>query len=111
MEVPVTIKYKGLGKTSKQNSIRHGAHIVTAILKIAVEQRPLLIFGLSGLVVILLSLIPLISLITIFNDTRYFSIPLALLVLGFNLFGVLLVLFSFIFYALKRIGTRVNHMK
>jgi glycosyltransferase involved in cell wall biosynthesis len=111
MEVPVTIRYKGLGRTSKQNSVKHGAHIVTAILKIAVEKRPLLIFGLGGLILILLSLIPLVNLLTIFNDTRYFSIPLALLVLGFNLFGVLLILFSFIFYALKRIRTKVNHMK
>jgi glycosyltransferase involved in cell wall biosynthesis len=109
MEVPVTIRYKGLGRTSKQNSVRHGAHIVSAILKIAVEKRPLLIFGVSGLIVILLSLIPLVNLLMIFNDTRYFSIPLALLVLGFNLFGVLLVLFSFIFYALKRIRTKVNY--
>lgn len=111
MEVPVTIRYKGLGKTSKRNSVRIAAHIVSAIIKVAVEKRPLLIFGLSGLIIILLSLIPLVSLLMLFNDTRYFSIPLALAVIGLNLLGVLLILFSFIFYALKRIRIRVNHIK
>lgn len=111
MEVPVTIRYKGLGRTSKQNSVKHGAHIVSAIFKIAVEKRPLLFFGLGGVIIMLLSLIPFLDLLTIFNDTRYFSIPLALIVLGFNLIGILLILFSFIFYALKRIRTRLNTLK
>lgn len=111
MEVPVTIRYKGLNRTSKQNSITHGAHIATTILRIVVEKRPLLFFGLSGIILILLSLIPLVNLLMIFNDTRYFSIPLALLVLAFDFIGMLLILFSFIFYALKRIRTRLNYLK
>lgn len=111
MEVPVTIKYKGLTKTSKKNSFTHGAHIVSTILKIVIEKRPLLFFGLGGIFLILLSLIPIVNLLTIFNDTRYFSIPLALLGLGFSFMGTILILFSFIFYVLKRIRTRLNYLK
>ncbi|VFJ12510.1 glycosyltransferase family 2 protein [Candidatus Nitrosocosmicus franklandus] len=111
MEVPVTIRYKGLEKTSKQNPVTHGAHIVSTILKIIIEKRPLLFFGLGGIALILLSVIPLVNLMMIFNETRYFSIPLALLGLGFNFIGMLLILASFIFYALKKIRTRINYMK
>jgi glycosyltransferase involved in cell wall biosynthesis len=111
MEVPVTIRYKGLERTSKQNSVTHGAHIVSTILRIVVEKRPLLFFGVGGIILILLSLIPMVNLLTIFNDTRYFSIPLALLGIVLSFMGMILLLFSFIFYALNRIRSKLNYMK
>ena len=50
MEVPVTIKYKGLINTSKQSPIFHGFHVLSSIFRIAVERKPLLFFGMTGFV-------------------------------------------------------------
>jgi glycosyltransferase involved in cell wall biosynthesis len=108
LEVPVTIRYRNLEKTSKQNSLSHGMHLVSTILRLAIENRPLQFFGLSGLILILLSILPMINLLLIFNDTRYFSIPLSLIVLGLSFNGVLLIVVAFILYALKRIRQRVS---
>ena len=111
MEVPITIKYKGLGRTSKKNSVSHGTHIVSTILKILIEKRPLLFFGLGGIMIILIALLPLANLLSIFNETRYFSIPLAMIVLGLTFIGSMLILISFVLYALKRIRISINTKK
>jgi glycosyltransferase involved in cell wall biosynthesis len=102
-EVPINVKYKGLLNTSKKNSVLHGANIISTILKIAVERRPLLFFGLSGLILMTMAIIITSDILLVFNETRYFSIPLALITLGLAGIGVLLVLASLILYVLKRI--------
>lgn len=109
MEVPVTIRYKGLGTTSKKNPFAHGTHIVSTILKVMIEKRPLLFFGLGGVLIILSSLLPLTNLLSIFNETRYFSIPLAMIVLGLTFMGSMLILISFVLYALKRVRVSLNN--
>jgi glycosyltransferase involved in cell wall biosynthesis len=109
MEVPIKIRYKGLGKTSKMNPLLHGTHLFSTILKIAVEKKPLLIFGLSGFVLILISLIPVMNLLSIFNETRYFSVPLALIALGLTFIGSLSIVVSFVLYVLKRIRQKIDN--
>lgn len=108
VEVPVTIRYRGLENTSKQNSFSHGLHLLSTIIRIAVEKRPLQIFGLSGFILILLSIIPTVNMLLIFNETRYFSIPMALIVLGLVFNGALLIVVAFILYALKRIKHKIT---
>lgn len=108
IEVPVTIKYRGLKNTSKTNSFTHGFHLLSTMMKIAVEKRPLQIFGLFGFGLILLSIIPMTNMLMIFNETRYFSIPLALIVLGLVFNGALLIVVSFILYVLKRIRHKIS---
>lgn len=106
VEVPVNIKYRELLNTSKRNSVLHAANILSTILKIAVERRPLLFFGLTGIILIGIAIIPTYDLLTIFNKTRYFSIPLALITLGLASIGSILVIASLVFHVLKRIRDR-----
>jgi glycosyltransferase involved in cell wall biosynthesis len=103
VEVPINIKYSGLLNTSKRNSVLHGANILSTTLKIAVERRPLLFFGLAGLFLIGMAIITTSDMLIIFNATRYFSIPLALITLGLATIGSLLIMASLIFHALNRI--------
>ena len=105
-EVPVFIRYKGLKSTSKQNSFKHGAIIMFTILRILFEKRPLTFFGLSGSMLLVIAIGTGMQMLDIFNETRYFSIPLGLIALGFVLCGGFLILISFIFYVLAKI--RVN---
>ena len=110
VEVPVTIRYKGLGKTSKKHPISHGMHILTIILRLAVEKKPLLFFGLTGLILIICSLVPVNYILQIFNETRYFSIPFALITLGLVFIGSLLIVISVVLYALKQIRNKINKL-
>jgi glycosyltransferase involved in cell wall biosynthesis len=106
VEVPISIKYRGLLNTSKRNSLLHGANILSMVLKIAVERRPLLFFGLAGIILIGLAIIPVSNMLVIFNNTRYFSVPLALITLGLAGIGSLLIIASLIFHVLKRLQDR-----
>ena len=102
MEIPITIRYSGLKNTSKKMSIFHGADVVSTIFRVAVESRPLIFFGLTGLIILVAGIITALDVVALFNDSRYFSLPLATLTLGLMMIGSLLILASLIFYALKR---------
>ena len=78
-EVPIVIRYKGLKKSSKRNSFHHGAIIMFTIFRVLLDKRPLTFFGLSGVAVLLLALVTGTQLLHLFNETRYFSIPLGLI--------------------------------
>jgi glycosyltransferase involved in cell wall biosynthesis len=106
IEVPITVKYKGLINTSKQGPFSQGVHILSTLIRIAVERKPLSFFGLGGLVLLAISLVPTFQVLQIFNETRYFSLPLALVAIGFGFIGSMLILMSFVFFALKRIRQR-----
>jgi glycosyltransferase involved in cell wall biosynthesis len=102
VEIPITIRYQGLENRSKKNSILVGINILSTIFRIAVERRPLLFFGVAGIILLGIAVITTSEMLLLFNDTRYFSIPLALLTLGFAVMGTLLLLISFILHTLKR---------
>ena len=103
LEVPVTIRYQGLENRSKKNSILVGMNILSTIFRIAVERKPLLFFGVTGIILLAIAGITTSEMLLLFNETRYFSIPLALITLGFALMGTLVLLISFILHTLKRI--------
>ena len=101
VEVPITIRYQGLLYASKENSVLHVAKIVSAILRITVERRPLLFFGFTGIILLVVAVITILGMLLIFNHTRYFIIPLALITLGLLFLGSMLILVSFVFYDLN----------
>lgn len=106
VEVPINIRYRDLENTSKKNPVLHGANILSTILKIAVERKPLLFFGLTGVILIGIAILTSLDMLHLFNTTRYFSIPLALITLGLTSIGSLLILASLVFHVLKRILDR-----
>lgn len=108
VEVPITIRYKGLKNTSQQNAFLHGISIISTILDIAVEKRPLLFFGLSGVILMVAAIITTAIVAQIYTKTTYFSIPLTLVSLGFVLLGFMLILISLVLHELKRIPERWN---
>lgn len=111
VEVPVTIKYQGLGKTSKKHPLLQGFEIISHILRIVTEKRPLLAFGFSGLILLLGSLATAINLIEIFNTTRYFSIPMSLITLGLALIGIMFIITAIILYSNNRLDRKLNLLR
>jgi glycosyltransferase involved in cell wall biosynthesis len=108
VEVPITIRYKGLKNTSQQNPFLHATRIISTILDIAVEKRPLLFFGLSGVILMVAAIITTAIVAQLYTKTTYFSIPLTLVSLGFVLLGFMLILISLVLHELKRIPERWN---
>jgi len=109
VEVPVTIRYRGLGNTSKKNPAYHGFELVDTVLRLVVVDRPLLFLALPGTVLFLVGVGFGAYLLWNFNLTRNFSVPMALITAGAVFLGVLLVISSMMLYAIKSIG-RKSHV-
>lgn len=107
VEVPVTIRYNGLS-TSKRRPIAHGAELIANAIRLIVEERPLLLLGLPGLVILLAGVASAALLVWDFNTTRYFSIPLAITALGAFSIGLILVTTALNLYALLRLAEKVK---
>jgi glycosyltransferase involved in cell wall biosynthesis len=106
VEVPITIRYEGLKKTSNKNPYLHGSIIIFTIIRLLFEKKPLTLFGLSGVALLISAIGTGTEMLIIFNETRYFSIPLGLITLGLVLCGGFLLLVSVIFYSLSKIRLR-----
>ncbi|MGH9987744.1 MAG: glycosyltransferase family 2 protein, partial [Nitrososphaeraceae archaeon] len=103
VEVPVKIRYRGLKKTSNKNSYLHGGIIIFTILRILFEKKPITFFGFSGIALLITALVTGTEMFVLFNETRYFSIPLGLLTLGLALCSSFLLLVGVIFYTFSKI--------
>jgi len=106
VEVPVSVRYRGLGNTSKKNPAYHGFELVDTVLRLVVEERPLLFLALPGAVLFLVGVGFGVYFLWYFNLTRYFSVPMALVTVGAAFLGMLLVVSSMMLYAMKRLGRR-----
>ncbi len=108
VEVPITVRYNGVGKTSTKGPMGHGMELIGSAIKLVAEDRPLLMLGVPGMVLIGASIVLGIDLLTAFNETRYFSIPKALL-MGFAVTGgFTLIISSLLLYAISRINRKIE---
>jgi glycosyltransferase involved in cell wall biosynthesis len=106
VEVPTMIKYSNLENISKGNPFVHGMTILSTLFRVTVERKPLLFFGTAGVFFLIVAIFSSSVLLAIFNHTRYFSIPLALISIGATVIGLMMISVSLILYALKRIRQR-----
>jgi glycosyltransferase involved in cell wall biosynthesis len=81
-EVPIHVEYR---EPAKRNPIRHGATVGEAVLRLIGQHRPLLFFGLPGLLVLLAGLALGLHVVRVYEATQ-------LLAVGYGLITVLLVI-------------------
>ena len=108
VEVPVSIKYNNIDNTSKKNPVRHGLDVIGAILKLIIEERPLLLLGVPGFIIILNGIFFGVYFLLWFNNTRYFSLPMAIISMGSLIMGSLLIITSLILHTLIRLKQSLN---
>lgn len=108
-EVPITVKYTG-NKPSK-NPLLHFSELIATIIRIIVEERPLLYLGVPGAIMLLVSLYFGVFALNLYLSTKYFSIPMAFISLGSLLLGFLLIIASFQLYSIARIRAEVRKLR
>ncbi len=102
LEKDVTVLYPSDQKTSTKDPISHSTSVIISIIELIALKHPLKYLGVSGLVLIIIGLVFSIIVVTIFNDTRYFSVPSTLVAMGSLILGLLLVMLSVILYSITR---------
>lgn len=107
VEVPVTIRYKGLEKTSKKNPVTQAAEIMATLVSLRILERPLLYLGVPGAALLAVGVLSGAYLFSIFNSFRYFSIPIALITLGAFIVGAILTVTSLILYSIRLVKAKI----
>ena len=98
-EEKVTVKYNTGNRTSTKNPVSHTSEVVVSMVEQIAIRHPLKYLGISGLILIIVSIVFAIQVISLFNDTRYFSVPFTMLALGTLIIGSMLLLMAVLFYS------------
>jgi len=101
VEKPIQILYHD--EASTQNPVIHASKIITRILQLITEENPLKYLGLPGIILAIIGIFSATYLIWVFNQTRYFSIPIALITIGALFMGTMLFITALILYTITRL--------
>ena len=110
-EVPISVRYNNLPVTSKNSAVSHGADLLATLFRLVVEERPLKLLGLPGIGLTLLGGMLGMFLLLVFNQTLYFSIPLALLTVGTLILGLLFGVAAITLQAIKTINEKLDRFE
>ncbi len=104
-EVPVQVNYKGLD-TSTHNPVSHGLSVLATILKLVVEERPLLYLGVPGGALLLLGVLFGAWTLQLFIAENRLVTNVALASVAFTLIGMFTVFTALTLYAIVRLTQR-----
>ena len=100
-DVPVSVLYDIGTKTSTKNPISHTTEVVISLIELISIKRPLSYLGIPGIVIFAMGIIFSIIVITLFNETRYFSVPYMLLTIGSFTLGLILIMMSVLLFSIN----------
>ncbi|MCW4015252.1 MAG: glycosyltransferase family 2 protein [Candidatus Bathyarchaeota archaeon] len=109
IEVSSKCKYAGLEKTSTHNPIGHGASVVMSIVQLIVEQKPLTLLGLPGLICLCAGISFGIWMLKIFAQEQRIVTNIALASVAFVLIGMFTLFTAITLYAISRYTQKNGH--
>ena len=100
-EEKVTVIYNTGSKTSTKNPISHTNEVVASVVKQIAITHPLKYLGIPGGILIFIGIMFVTNLISVFNETGYFSIPVTFIVLVTLIIGTMMSLMSVLLYSIS----------
>ena len=102
-EVPVEVQYKGL-ETSTHHPLKHGLGVISTIIKLVVEERPLLYLGIPGAALLSLGLFFGLWTIQLYyiSEPHRIATNVALASVSFTLIGIFFIFTAITLYAILR---------
>ena len=101
----VACKYKNLD-TSTKNPTSHGISVLSYVIWLVAERRPLLFIGVPGFIMVMLGLFLAINTLQYYNQTHVFLLSHAILVSIFLIIGALAMFMGLMLNVLPRIIRR-----
>ena len=102
VEVPAEVKYKELERSSTQNALGHGATVLMSILRLVVDEKPLMLLGFPGIIFLFAGMSFGIWMLKIFAEEQQISTNIALASMAFILIGMFTVFTAITLYAISR---------
>jgi len=108
METPVSCKYRGLERTSKHDPLRHGVGVLMSIVRLVVEDRPLLFLGVPGTVSLLVGVLFGIWMLQLYSIEHRIVTNIVLASMAFVLIGFFAVSTAITLYAIIRLAQKTK---
>jgi len=109
VEVPSTCKYNtGDVDTSSEHPVTHGMGVVFSLIRLIVEERPLLFLGVPSLLFLLAGVGFGVWMLQIYSVERVLETNVALASIAFILIGFFLLSTAITLYAIARISEKFN---
>ena len=102
VEVPAEVKYKELERSSTQNALGHGASVLMSILRLVVEEKPLMLLGLPGMIFLFAGTGFGIWMLKLFVEEQQIVTNIALASMAFILIGMFTIFTAITLYAISR---------
>jgi len=102
VEVPAEVKYKELERSSTQNALGHGASVLMSILRLVVDEKPLMLLGLPGIIFLFAGTAFGIWMLKLFVEEQQIMTNIALASMAFILLGMFTVFTAITLYAISR---------
>lgn len=106
-EVSVQVSYKGV-KTSTHNPFRHGLSVLTTIIRLVVEERPLFYLGMPGAIMLIIGIGFGIWTVELYTSVRYIVTNVALAAVTFTLIGTFTLFTAVTLYAIVRLTQKMR---
>jgi glycosyltransferase involved in cell wall biosynthesis len=107
-EVSATCNYSRDVKNSTHNPIRHGVSVVMSIVRLVVEERPLLFLGVPGVVSLLVGILFGVWMLQIYALERHIVTNIALASIAFTIIGLFAVFTAITLYAITRLTRKIS---
>ena len=100
-EVPITVLYDG--DTSTHNPASHGISVIMSTMKFISIERPLIFYGVPGLVMFAIGLFFIVWTIQAFTETREIVTNVSLIGIGSTTIGIILMMTAILLYSMVNI--------
>jgi hypothetical protein len=107
VEVPTGCNYHGL-ETSTRGPLRHGMDVVMSIVRLVVEERPLMFLGVPGAVSLLVGMLFGVWMMQIYAIEHHIVTNIALASIAFVLTGTFSLFTAITLYAITRLTRKVS---
>jgi len=108
VEIPVQVHYKNLD-TSTHNPVRHGLNVLTTIIKLIVEESPLVYLGIPGLAFIVVGVFFGLWMLQVYAFDHYIPIGIALATIFFGLSGGFALFTAITLYSIARLAKKTTN--
>lgn len=108
-EVPATCNYdERESENSTHNPIRHGASVVMSIVKLVVEDKPLMLLGLPGIMLLMAGAAFGVWMLQIYAAERHIATNIALASTALIMMGFFCLSTAITLYAISRFARKTN---
>jgi glycosyltransferase involved in cell wall biosynthesis len=107
-EVPARCDYRGDGRKHVHNPVSHGTNVLGSIVKLVVEDRPLLFLGIPGTLCLIAGTVFGAWMLQIYATEHHIVTNIALASIGFLIIGFFMLSTAITLYAILRLSEKTN---